>query len=508
MLDGLLHGIPLIRMHRPKTDTGAIIVLVWRKKKEERANLCQITQTLAGNGQAPLAGPSVLQFIFTYVYDHDFIDEDDQQKIVAATSSQFSHIAGPSAPLPAAPHPFAAPDIGRPMLGSSLLPGRPGHPTALGPSDSACAVPGLAFPFSHPGVLPFSLPSGARRPAPCATVQGVSAQQRASDLLDGARTRASRGPSWVGGSFEAAQPTPQPDNDSKQSQLKMLCDMFGLSVPPELLAEWEGRNKDKTKRALCELARAAKYGEPSPQFYPSNDQLRTIAAAARLGCFVPELLSEPEARNDRCLASYLQSLLPVAHGSIWQFRQTPATVLNEIGYIVELSLASNRSRLESERQGVRWSLALRERIDKVSQARPMQAGDAATFSQWQEAFMFAAEPGALPASLKIPVQSSAQGNSPAGAARKDQKDYCMWHLIYRCRQVKCGRLHECPICKECGPTRQAPLAWHLSQLKEPRKIVPANSSSGSKRNRQPWASRGNERAESEKRSRSRSRRRR
>ena len=282
-------------------------------------------------------------------------------------------------------------------------------------------------------------------------------------------------PPWAGGSPDGASEGVLSTEEHKQRQASALFAMPGVTPPTELQAEWDGREKDKSKKLMSELALAAKYGEPSPQFYPGEDQLRKIAAAAKQGYFVPDILSKPVHSSDRILASYIRSMLPVAHGGIWQFRQSPAAVLNEMGHMMDLALNSKVARSEAERQAVRWSLAIRERLFKISQARPLQSGDMNTHNLWQEAFMFM-ESGA-PAAAPGPARPrEAQDYSQRDPLQRDHKDYCLWHLIYKCTQTKCGRVHDCPICKECGPTRVAPLVYHLGQLKKPQKIVQCSSS--------------------------------
>lgn len=234
-------------------------------------------------------------------------------------------------------------------------------------------------------------------------------------------------PPWAVGSPDGAQEGLPSDDEQKQCQVKALFDMFGITPPADLQAEWESRDKDKCKKLKSELAAAAKYEEPSSQFYPTDEQLRQITAAAKVGYFVAQMLSEPSSKGDRVLANYIRSLLPVAHGGIWQFRQSPAAVLNEIGHIMDLSLNPKVNRAEADGQAVAWSLALRERLYKVSQARPLQAGDASMHNLWQEAFSFL-ESGNLPPSAATGANRSC-GNCPHETPHKNQKDYCLWHSI-------------------------------------------------------------------------------
>ena len=169
-------------------------------------------------------------------------------------------------------------------------------------------------------------------------------------------------PPWAGGVPHGAGEGIPSSEEDKHRQVRVLYEMLGFSPPVELQTEWEGRDKNKSKKVMSQLATAAKYGEPSSQFYPNEDQLRKVAGAAKIGYFVPSLLSEPEPKCDRFLSCYIRSLLPVAHAAMWQFRQSPAAILNEIGHLADLALNPGLSRLEAERQAVRWSLALRERL--------------------------------------------------------------------------------------------------------------------------------------------------
>lgn len=119
---------------------------------------------------------------------------------------------------------------------------------------------------------------------------------------------------------------------------------------------------------------------------------------------------------------------------------------------------------------MKWSLTLRQRLFKFSQARPLQQGDSATFNAWQEAFLFL-DDSSKPEAVKESPESKEQ---PDG----QRKDYCLWYLIHKCTQSKCGRIHGCPRCPECDVVhRPAPLAWHLSNMKKPQKIIPVESSS-------------------------------
>ena len=162
----------------------------------------------------------------------------------------------------------------------------------------------------------------------------------------------------------------------------------------------------------------------------------------------------------------MRSLLPVCHAGVWMFRQTPASVLNEFGHLLDLALDPSAPRLDAEWAAVKWSMSLRQKLHKFSQARPLQEGDQTTYDVWQDAFMFL-EDSSRPGTPGPEVHKSVP---QAGAVRKD---YCLWHMMYKCTQSRCGRHHGCPICNECND-RPAPLAWHLSQLKKPQKIVPAN----------------------------------
>ena len=91
-----------------------------------------------------------------------------------------------------------------------------------------------------------------------------------------------------------------------RSNAKALFDMFGITPPADLQAEWESRDKDKSKKLKSELAAAAKYGEPSSQFYPRDEQLRQITAAAKVGYFVPQMLSVGSSlRGKRLLGVWL-----------------------------------------------------------------------------------------------------------------------------------------------------------------------------------------------------------
>ena len=232
--------------------------------------------------------------------------------------------------------------------------------------------------------------------------------------------------------------------------------------PPELQAEWDGKDEDKNKRIKSEMAKTAQYGEPSRVYYQSNDQLRQISADAQLWYWVPRaVLVEPDTKSDRVLASYLRSLLPILHGAIWQFRQTPA----------DIALDPTTSKVDAERKAVRWSLNIRELLHQLSQARPLTQGDAATSNVWQETFMFRDSSSSV--SEENGPNAAGVGGAVGGSRSTEHStggEYYLWHLIRKCTQSRCGRIHGCPICKECQD-RPAPLAWHLGQMKKPQKIT-------------------------------------
>ena len=170
--------------------------------------------------------------------------------------------------------------------------------------------------------------------------------------------------------------------------------------------------------------------------------------------------------------SVVRDLLAVAHAGIWMYRQTPATVLNEIGHILELSLDQKLPKLDAEKMAVQWDQSVRKMLYKFSQARPLEQGDLSTFSMWQETFLFLESKSARSSALP----SDAAGPSTGQQSETPKQDFCLWHMIFKCTQSRCGRLHSCPICHgvECG-NRAAPLAWHLGELKKPQKIVPIST---------------------------------
>ena len=129
---------------------------------EEKEAVIASARTLAETSPAPLVAPSVLSFIFSYVYDNSEISENDQQTIQRLLQSQSNGPVGGRPPpdgLPGFPPP--GPSLGAPL--SSSHAGRPalGHAAGSGctgaasPAGTGCPVPGLAFPPGRPGAPRF-----------------------------------------------------------------------------------------------------------------------------------------------------------------------------------------------------------------------------------------------------------------------------------------------------------------------------------------------------------------
>ena len=69
--------------------------------------------------------------------------------------------------------------------------------------------------------------------------------------------------------------------------------------------------------------------------------------------------------------------------------------MNEIGHILDMALDPSSHRAAAERNAVLWSLAVRKRLYKYSENRPLVSGDDVTFNSWQETFLFTS-PGEAP----------------------------------------------------------------------------------------------------------------
>ena len=298
-----------------------------------------------------------------------------------------------------------------------------------------------------------------------------AAQSAYVDVNTNARVRPDdhgQQPPWLGGRVGTVPMTAAPTEDRNEQKFRAMLELCASDMRDDV----QNRDKEKTKRAFDQLAQGAQYGEPSPLFYPSEDQLKKVTNAAKLGYWIPDLVAEPDTRCDRVLATYLKSLLPIAHAGLWQHRQTPAAVLNEMGHILDMSLDRAASRLDAERNAVRWDIAIRERLYKFSQARPLKEGDVKMFGLWQETFLF-------PESQR--TTTTATGRQDAEPARDTtegtRQNYCLWYLIGKCTQRLCTKVHACPLCADCG-SRPSPLAWHLSQLRVPRNIVMSHPDEG------------------------------
>ena len=243
-----------------------------------------------------------------------------------------------------------------------------------------------------------------------------------------------------------------------------------------------GLEKGSGKLDLRGLTDKAQVGEPAPEMVPSDDQLRKMAAAARLG-----LSSPPEASpgglnaSARGIAKWLVSFTQRSTGDLLLWRATPCGVLNELFQVASLGTDDSFFGDEGMKVGMQHSSMLRERAYRSTRAEPLSK-DVASFpddllkleDMWRgrnEGTVLAARRALAkgqPLDLGDLPGEQAAGSQAGGGV-------CLWFALRKRTQKSCKRAHTCPFCAgtDCC-SKEGYLAWHLGQLKNPRSIVLAS----------------------------------
>ena len=181
--------------------------------------------------------------------------------------------------------------------------------------------------------------------------------------------------------------------------------------------------------------------------------------------------------ESKSVTTLLKNLMPVLHAEIWQWRSSPATALNQIAICLDIATKPQLPREEAERKAIAYMRESRDRIFKYSRRAPFQAPGDEDFGNVQGAFLTAdlallqglgqwISPDS-PANVGEQLESSAPGG----------KALCMWFGMTACRNKQCRLSHgPCPFCHgvKCG-NQAGYLAFHLSDLKQPRQIVLTSS---------------------------------
>ena len=252
-----------------------------------------------------------------------------------------------------------------------------------------------------------------------------------------------------------------------------------------------------TKLNLRELIDRAGIGEPSPEAVPSDEVIKKLAAAARLGLSTPpDLLQglKSPGVGTKAFAQWLRAFVLRAVGELLLWRATPMGVLSELFQVAALAGEDTFAGEEGFKVGVLYSASLREKTYSRTRASPL-ANTPGEFprdlseleTQWRvrsEDVVTAAR-RALASGDPICLEEFAKKTS--GVTYGSKRRCCLWYGLRKCTQKSCKREHECPFCggAECG-SKEGYVEAHLSKLKNPRSIVFASDLSGRGAGR-PWA---------------------
>ena len=310
----------------------------------------------------------------------------------------------------------------------------------------------------------------------------------------------------------------QPESDDPEAALRRLVER--ASLPSAQGAPWDGmategpslakldrvpesqasadevalgleRNSKLNIRGLIDRAGV---GEPCPEAIPSDEALKKLAAAARLGLnsppdAFPGLRSPGSGTND--FSKWLVAFVHRAVGELLLWRATPLGILSELHQVASLGCDGAFVGDEGFRTGVLYSALMREKAFKKTRAAPMSKcpsafpSDLAEMeSMWHsrnEGVVIAAR-RALIGKAPVNLDDFATGQK----APDPEAKCCLWHGIRKCSQKSCKRFHDCPFCggTECG-SKEGYLDFHLGKLKTPRAICQVDGGQPSRPGK-PW----------------------